>query len=127
MQAITDQTGQEAADAMLKEVGRVIREHLRKSDTACRYTADEFVLVLPQSSTKATHTRIDQIRRALRSLEVQHGKQLLSGLKLSAGIATAGADGRTPQELLRAAHTALVAGREVGGDRVVSNSIGDNK
>jgi diguanylate cyclase (GGDEF)-like protein/PAS domain S-box-containing protein len=112
VQAITEQSGQDAADAMLKEVGRVIREHLRKSDTACRYTADEFVLVLPQSTTKATHTRIDQIRRALRSLEVQHGKHLLSGLTLSAGIATLGPDGRTPQELLRAAHTALVAGRE---------------
>lgn len=124
LKPIVEQFGQTAADAMLKEVGRVIREHLRKSDTACRYSGDEFVLVLPQSSTKATHTRIDQIRRALRSLEVQHGHELLSGLTLSAGIATAGADGRTPQELLRAAHTALVAGRQDGGDRVVLHSTG---
>lgn len=111
--------GPEAGEAMLREVGRVIREHLRKSDTACRYAAEEFVLVLPQSSLDATLQRVQQVGTALRALEVTHGDQRMTGLTVSAGVATAGVNGSTAPELLRAAHAALTAARNGGGDRVV--------
>lgn len=94
-------------DAMLREVGRVVREHLRKSDMACRYSDNEFVIVLPESSTSGTRERIDQIRAAVQGLEVYHGAQRLQGPVVSAGIATAGPDGTTTRSLLDAAFAAL--------------------
>lgn len=106
---------------MLREVGRVVREHLRKSDMACRYSDEEFVVVLPESSPKATIERIEQIRAAVRALEVLHGDQQLEGPVMSAGIATAGTDGTTTRELLDAARAALVRAQRAGGDRVVLN------
>lgn len=115
MLALDGQTG----DAMLREVGRVMREHLRKSDMACRYDDDEFVLVLPQSSPKATLERLEQIRAAIKNIELQHGDERLTGPAVSAGVATAGTDGATTRELVRAAHQALTAARKDGGDRVV--------
>ena len=57
-----DSFGHGAGDALLREFGRVLREHLRKSDISCRYGGDEFVLVLPDSSIADTQERVEQIR-----------------------------------------------------------------
>jgi diguanylate cyclase (GGDEF)-like protein len=89
-------------DAMLREVGRVLREHLRKSDMAARYSAREFVLLL-DSSPEATAQRIDEIRQAIGGLELYHGKERLTSPAVRAGIATAGRDGSTAAELIEAA------------------------
>jgi diguanylate cyclase (GGDEF)-like protein/PAS domain S-box-containing protein len=89
-------------DAMLREVGRVMREHLRKSDTACRYSDTEFVLVL-ESTPAATIERVEEIRAVVSGLELQHGKERLTGPRMYAGIAVAGKDGTTANELLNAA------------------------
>lgn len=90
-------------EAMLREVGRVVREHLRKSDMASRYSEREFVLVLPQSSPEATLERVEQIRTTVQALELYHGKQRLDAPVLRKGVAVAGPDGSTAQELLLAA------------------------
>jgi diguanylate cyclase (GGDEF)-like protein/PAS domain S-box-containing protein len=90
-------------EAMLREVGRVVREHLRKSDMASRYSDREFVLVLPQSSPEAARERVEQIRTTVQSLELYHGAQRLDAPVLRTGMAVAGQDGSTAQELLQAA------------------------
>jgi PAS domain S-box-containing protein len=90
-------------EAMLREVGRVVREHLRKSDMASRYSDREFVLVLPESSPAATLERVEQIRGAVRQLELFHGRLRLDPPRLRQGVAVAGPDGTTAQELLQAA------------------------
>jgi len=91
--------------AMLREVGRVVREHLRKSDMASRVSEHEFVLVL-DSSPAATQGRLNEIRDAIRGLELYHGKDRLEPPVIRTGIATAGRDGTTGPELLDAASAA---------------------
>lgn len=98
--------GEDLSEAMLREVGRVVREHLRKSDMASRYTDREFVLVLPESAPEAAAERIEQIRAQVRSLELHHGDQRLDAPELFAGLATAGRDGSTTRELIDAASAA---------------------
>ena len=90
-------------DALLREVGRVIREHLRKSDIASRFSEREFVLVLTNSSAAATAQRIAEITDEVLKLELSHGTQQLKGPALFAGIAALGKDGRAAHELLDAA------------------------
>ena len=94
---------EQIGEAMLREVGRVVQEHLRKSDMACRLSEREFVLVLPGSSPRATQERVTQIRAAVQDLELYHGKQRVVPPLLHVGVATAGKDGSTAQELLNAA------------------------
>ena len=57
-----DSFGHGAGDALLREFGGVLREHLRKSDISCRYGGDEFLLVMPDSSIADTQERLEQIR-----------------------------------------------------------------
>ena len=113
-----DTLGHDAGDALLREVGRLLREKLRKSDIASRYGGEEFVLVLPESSFADTVQRVEVIRLAIRELQVRHGEQLLGTVTLSAGVAQA-RDGLTARELLRQADEALYAAKHAGRDRVV--------
>lgn len=100
----------EQSDAMLREVGRVLREHLRKSDMAARYSAKEFVLLL-DSSPEATAQRIGEIRQAIGELELYHGRNRLTPPAVRSGTATFGRDGTTAAELLDAACAAARGAR----------------
>jgi diguanylate cyclase (GGDEF)-like protein len=113
-----DSFGHGPGDSLLREVGRVLRDKLRKSDIACRYGGEEFVLVLPDSSRADTLKRIEDIRRAVRELKIRSGDELLGAVTVSAGVAEA-REGLTAPELLREADEALYAAKHAGRDRVV--------
>ena len=114
-----DSFGHEPGDSLLREFGRVLREHLRKSDISCRYGGDEFVLVLPDSSIADTQERVEQIRVFLKGLKIHHGEQVLGPITLSVGIAQTPEHGTTASELLRAADEAMYAAKQAGRDRIV--------
>jgi diguanylate cyclase (GGDEF)-like protein len=113
-----DAFGHDPGDSLLREVGRVLNEKLRKSDIACRYGGEEFVLVLPNSSLADICERIDEIRLAVRDLRIRHGDRLLGAVTVSAGVAEA-REGMTARELLREADEALYGAKRAGRDRIV--------
>jgi diguanylate cyclase (GGDEF)-like protein len=114
-----DTFGHNAGDSLLRELGQLLREKLRKSDISYRYGGEEFVLILPDSSLADTRQRVEQIRGLFKELKIRHGDQLLGTITLSAGIAGAPEHGSTTAELLRAADNALYAAKQAGRDRVV--------
>ncbi len=115
-----DSFGHGQGDSILREFGHILREHLRKSDISCRYGGDEFVLVLPDSSSADTQQRVEQIRIFLKSLQqVQYGEHVPAAITLSAGIVCTSDHGTTVSELLRAADEAMYAAKQAGRDRIV--------
>ena len=115
---LNDTFGHEAGDAVLREVGQVLREKVRRSDISCRYGGEEFVVVLPESSLAATVQRVEEIRILIKGLQIRHRDQMLSVMTVSAGIAIASEQHSTPRELLSAADDALYAAKQAGRDRV---------
>ena len=111
-----DSFGHGPGDSLLREFGRIMCEHLRKSDISCRYGGDEFVLILPDSSITDTQQRVEQIRKVLKEFR---SEQMLYGIALSAGVAHMPEHGTTESELLRAADEALYAAKQAGRDRIV--------
>ena len=114
-----DTFGHAAGDSLLRELGQVLRERLRKSDISCRYGGDEFVLVLPDSPLLDTQRRVAEICVVAKEMQIHHGDSLLGAMTLSGGVAQAGIHGSNPSELLRAADNALYAAKQAGRDRVV--------
>jgi diguanylate cyclase (GGDEF)-like protein len=115
-----DDHGHQAGDLLLRELGQVLQEKLRKSDIACRYGGEEFVIVMPDSSLVDTCQRVEEIRALVKKLEIRYGGQLLGTITISAGIAgTREYGGTTIREFLHAADTALYAAKHAGRDRVV--------
>lgn len=113
-----DTFGHDAGDLVLREVGRLLRENLRKSDIACRYGGEEFVLILPGSALSDTRQRVEQIGSIVRELQLRHGDKVLGKITLSAGVAESGEHGQTAGHLLRAADEALYTAKQAGRDRV---------
>jgi len=120
-----DTFGHDAGDLLLREFGRTLRDNLRKSDIACRYGGEEFVLVLPGSSLTDTTQRLEQILSLTRDLRLRQGDQPLGPMTISVGVAKSGEHGMTAAELLRAADEAMYAAKQAGRDRVVIYEDGE--
>jgi diguanylate cyclase (GGDEF)-like protein/PAS domain S-box-containing protein len=116
-----DTFGHETGDVLLSEVGRLLRDNVRRSDIACRYGGEEFVVVFPDSSLTDTRMRVQKICALVKALELRHGEKPLGTVTVSAGVAEAGVHGATASEVLRAADEALYAAKQGGRDRVVEH------
>lgn len=119
LKKFNDTFGHDAGDRVLRELGRVLTEKLRKSDISCRFGGEEFVLVLPGSTLDDARHRVEQIRLLVKGLQLRHNDQILGTLTVSAGLASSPEHGATPEELLRAADDALYLAKAEGRDRVI--------
>ena len=114
-----DSFGHEAGDLILREMGHLFRESLRKSDIACRYGGEEFVIVLFDSSQKECHERFEIIRERINNLQLRYRDQLLGRMTVSIGIAEATDNDMTAEELIAAADKALYSAKHAGRDCIV--------
>jgi len=63
---INDTYGHVVGSRLLREVGQVVIQHLRKSDTAFRYGGDEFVVFLPYTSKEKARIVVERLWNGLR-------------------------------------------------------------
>jgi diguanylate cyclase len=115
--AINDSYGHETGDELLIAVGGRLRESIRDGDTAARLGGDEFIIVLPGCHDPLVPMRIAQ--RVLTALNMPFdiaGRSLTVGA--SVGVAVAGADDRTADDLVRDADVAMYLAKSRGKGRV---------
>jgi len=106
--------GYAVGDEVLATIGNVISDETRVHDLACRMGADEFGLLLPESSGPAAHLAIERL--LVRLEKVSAGP--VTGLSMSIGVAALEAK-QTSEELLAAADAALQQARAAGGHQAV--------
>jgi len=117
-----DRYGHQAGDACLHAVAEAIRSRAcRPGDFIARYGGEEFVVILPGTPAAGALYIAEEIRRAVRALEIPHADSRVDAfVTLSLGVAqTVPAAGRTPEALLREADRALYAAKNQGRNRVV--------
>ncbi len=115
--AINDDLGHLAGDKLLISIGQRLKSQLRKSDMACRYGGDEFLLVLVNYQDEKNLMEILQDKhRALREPHVFEldGKEMHMHVGVSIGVAE-----WTPEidisELLQQADEAMYRSKSEGG------------
>ena len=120
-----DKHGHEAGDAVLQTVGKYLLRHVRGGDIACRYSGEEFTMVLPGAGSQEAFQRAEQLCEGIRTLRVEFRGQVLGPLTLSAGVATYPDQGETGEHVQQAADLALYAAKADGRDRVVMSEVSE--
>jgi diguanylate cyclase (GGDEF)-like protein len=115
-----DTFGHAAGDALLSALGRLMLNHVRKEDVACRYGGEEFTVILPETSLQTAYERADELRQLVHGLHLEHLGQSLGGITISLGVAVYPQHGKNPETLLEAADKALYEAKHAGRDQVVA-------
>jgi diguanylate cyclase (GGDEF)-like protein len=114
--SVNDSYGHEAGDALLVAVGQRLRGAVRSGDMAARFGGDEFVITLPACADPGVPTRVAQrILAALAEPFDIAGRSLT--VWASIGVALAGSDDRTPDDLVRNADVAMYLAKSRGKGR----------
>ena len=102
-----DAFGHQAGDALLRELGNLLRSLSRRDDIVSRYGGEEFVWILPEASRDEIMQRAEQFRAAVESLAVKHLGRGLGRMTVSIGVAMFPEHGETVEALVRHADLAL--------------------
>ena len=110
--ALNARNGRAVGDALLKAVGTILDQSTRASDLTCRASADEFLVMLPESSGPEAMECFERILLEMEAAEVAP----MSGVSVSVGIAVYGRR-MSSEALVAEAGAALDRARTAGGGR----------
>ena len=113
-----DTYGHATGDDLLRALAQILQKRIREEDIACRYGGEEFTLIMPDASLDAVQQRAEELRHAVRSLRLQ-GSESDETITLSVGIALYPQHGRTIENVLHAADSAMYRAKKEGRDRVM--------
>ncbi len=112
-----DNHGHLEGDRVLSQVGRALRETLRRpGDLAARYGGEEFVLLLPGTPSAGAMEVAAQVREAVEALRIPHqASSVASHVTASVGVATLCPEpGLRSAQLLAQADEAVYAAKAAG-------------
>ncbi|WP_223198766.1 GGDEF domain-containing protein [Solihabitans fulvus] len=142
---INDSWGHPAGNAVLAEIGRILREKLRPGDLAGRDGGEEFVVVLADTTLAAGVAAAERIRHAIGALAVpttdKHSNAItllgrgeatpaecrdeLRAISASIGVASIPTCGATMATAQHVADTALYEAKENGRNQVRAAEVGE--
>lgn len=113
-----DRNGHPAGDTVLREVGRILREHCRNTDLAARYGGEEFVVLCAGVGWEGATTLAERVRKAIESHAFAFaGDQPLGCVSVSIGIASFPEDGKSMAKIIESADQALYHSKHAGRNR----------
>jgi diguanylate cyclase (GGDEF)-like protein/PAS domain S-box-containing protein len=114
---INDTCGHVAGDELLRQLGDLLRHHVRKADTIARLGGDEFAVVMEHCSLRQAERIARQLRAAIEALRfVWEDKSFNIGVSI--GLVPICDSSDSTSGLLRAADAACYAAKDAGRNRI---------
>ncbi len=109
---INDRFGHPVGDRVLRQIAARLRQALRESDFLARYGGDEFAVILPQTDLQAARKVARKMSDLLSGTPVDLPDESPTLITLGIGVAAFPQHGRTAEDLLRAADSALYVAKD---------------
>jgi diguanylate cyclase (GGDEF)-like protein/PAS domain S-box-containing protein len=116
---INDNCGHSAGDALLGQVGALLKSKIRWRDTVARLGGDEFGVLLESCSIEEGIRNAEALREAIRNYKFVWEERTFR-LGASIGVVPISADNEDVAALLSAADSACAAAKESGRNRIYS-------
>jgi diguanylate cyclase (GGDEF)-like protein len=110
--------GKGAEDNLLHDWGALLNAKFRGEDIVCRYSVNEFLVILPESTLNDTLSRAVELQEDAKNLEELYHGQSLGPLTLSLGVAVFPQHGSTDENLLAAVQISFADAVEKGRNLV---------
>jgi diguanylate cyclase (GGDEF)-like protein len=115
---VNDTYGHPTGDRVLKSLSGLLRQRLRISDSISRYGGEEFVAILPDTSSENAKKIMDAIREDFSAIKQQCEDGREFQCAFSCGISALGVV-ESATALINAADKALYEAKESGRNRIV--------
>lgn len=114
---INDNLGHLAGDAVLRQMGQIMRQMVRKSDIAGRYGGEEFILLLPDTGPEEALRLAERLREAVAHARVKYDGHE-THFTVSLGITALTAQDASLDEAIARADRALYRAKRQGRNAI---------
>jgi diguanylate cyclase (GGDEF)-like protein len=116
---INDTAGHLAGDSVLRQLGALLEDAVRKVDIVARYGGEEFIAILPETSSDGAVTFAERLRERISTQSFDIGAGRIVRLTVSIGIATFPSAGvASTEDLIARADEALYRAKAAGRNQV---------
>lgn len=117
---INDTCGHLVGSRTLTEVGKLIKDNVRRICKSARYGGDEFVVVMPNTGKSGAMTLATKLCELFREYDFRDDNGVSFRMTASFGIATFPDDADSKDDLIRLADQAMYRVKETSRDAVLS-------
>ncbi len=114
-----DQYGHQTGDVALVQVSKSAHAALRSNDIWCRYGGEEFIALLPNTTTDQALAVAERLRQAVESTLISSPRGSLR-VSVSIGVAERSANHASLSEVLAISDAALYKAKAAGRNRVIA-------